>query len=155
MFHGGINIRNYRKIFIFLGILILILLNYFVVFPYLLVGSPEPLFYIDNNDLQNHEVTVEVFDSYNESIFKGTYELAPDEHIAQPKSLWLLLRWSMPWSKGKYIYFAEGEYEFKVILDSETTDTCRTLPHVWSSVVIDIDKTNNADSPMRIGVITV
>lgn len=61
----------------------------------------------------------------------------------------------MPWSKGKYTYFAEGEYEFKVILNGETTDTCRTLPHAWSSVVIRINKTNNSDSPMRIGVITV
>ena len=153
--YGGINIKKYQKISIFLGILILILLSYFIVFPFLLVGPPEPLFYINNNDLQSHEVTVEVFDSHNETIFIEKYELDPEEHIAQPKSLWLLLRWSMPWSKGKYTYWAEGEYEFKAILDDEIVDTCRTLPHSWSSVVIDIDKTDNSNSPMSIGVVTV
>lgn len=133
----------------------MVLLSYFVIFPYLLVGSPTPLFYIDNTDLQSHEVIVEVFDSHNESVFKEQYELAPEEHIAQPKSLWLLLRWSMPWSKGKDMYSTEGEYEFKVILDGEIEDTCRTLPTAWSSVLIDTDKTNNYDSLMRIRVITV
>jgi hypothetical protein len=115
-------------------------LNYFFVFPFLLVGPPEPLFYIYNNDLQSHEVIVEVFDSHNESVLKEKYELAPEEQIAQPKSLWLLLRWSMPWSKGKYTYWAEGEYELKAILDGKITDTYRTLPHLWNSVVIDIVK---------------
>lgn len=150
-FYGGINIKTYQKIFIFLGILILILLSYFVVFPFLLVGSPTSLFYISNEDLQSHEVTVEVFDPHKESIFRETYELAPEEQIWQPKPMWLIFRWLMPWSERG----AEGKYEFKVILDGKTTDTCRTLPHPWSSVTIDINKTNNSDSPMRIGVITV
>ncbi|WP_052722715.1 MULTISPECIES: hypothetical protein [unclassified Methanosarcina] len=154
-FYGGINIKNYRKILIFLGILILILLSYFVVFPFLLVGPPAPLFYVYNNDLQSHEITVEVFDSYNESIFKETYELAPEEHIAQPKSSWLLLRWSMPWSKGKYTYWAEGVYEFKVSLDNEITDNCRILPHPWNSVVIDIDEVKDSNSPISMGIVTV
>lgn len=152
---GGINIKNYLKIFVLLGTLILILLSYFVVFPYLLVGPPTPLFDVYNNDLQNHEVAVEVFDSYNESIFKETYELAPEEHIAQPKSIWLLLRWSMPWSKGEYTYWAEGEYEFKVILDGEITDSYKTLPHPWNSVIIDIDEANDSGSQICIKGITV
>lgn len=155
IFYGGINIKSYHKILIFSGTLVLILLSYFVVFPFLLVGPPTSLFYIENNDLQNHEVTVEVFDSHNESVFKESYELAPGGRIAQPKSLWLLIRWSMPLSKGKYTYWAEGEYEFKVNLDGEIKDTCRTLLHPWSSVVIDINKANTSDSPMFIGVITV
>jgi hypothetical protein len=61
----------------------------------------------------------------------------------------------MPWSRGRYTDYAEGEYEFKVILDGEITGTCRTLPHVWSYVVIDINKKNNSDSQMRIVVVTV
>ncbi len=53
-----------------------------------------------NNDLQTHEVTVEVFGSHNESVFKEKYELAPKEYIVQPKSSCLLLQWLMPWPKG-------------------------------------------------------
>jgi len=133
----------------------LILLNYFFVFPFLFVGPPTPLFYINNNDIQSHGVTVEVFDSHKESVFKEKYELASKEHIAQPKSLWLLLRWSMPWSKGKYTYWAEGEYEFKVVLDGKITDTYRTVPHPWNSAVVDIDEVNDSNSQMCIREITV
>lgn len=154
-FDGGIKIKNHQKLVIFSGSFILILLSYFVFFPILLVGFPTPLFIINNNDLQSHEVTVEVFDSHNKSILKETYELAPEEHVSQHKSLWLLFRWSMPWSKGEYMYWAEGEYEFKVTLDRNITDTCRTLPHAWSSVDIDINKANTSSYPMDIGVITV
>lgn len=131
------------------------MLSYFVVFPLLLVGSPTPLFYINNNDLQNHEAIVEVFDSYNESIFKQNYELNSNEQIVQPKSLWLLLRWSMPWSKGEYTFWAEGDYEFKVILDNNITDTYKTIPHAWNSVIIDINEKNNLNNIISIGEITV
>lgn len=155
MFLGGINIKNRQKILIFSGVLILILLSHFIVFPFLLVGSPTSFFEIYNNDLQTHEVTIEVLNSYNESVLKETYKLAPEEHIAQPKSLWLLLKWSMPWSKGEYTYWAEGEYEFKVILDNEITDIYRTVPYAWNSVVIDIDKGNNSISRICIGEIMV
>lgn len=147
----GANIKKLSKISIFLGILVLILLNYFFVFPFLLAGPPTPLFYIDNNDLQSHEVTVEVFDSHNESVFKEKYELAPKEHIEQPKSLWLLLQRLMPWSEQG----EKGNYEFKVILDSKITDTCRMLPHPLTSVVIYIDEKNDSQSPMSVRVITV
>ena len=150
-FYGGINIKNYQKIFIFLGILLFILLSCFIVLPFLLAGPPTPLFYIDNNDPQSHELTVEVFDSHNESVFKDKYELAPKEHIEQPKSLWLLLQRSMPWpEQGE-----KGNYEFKVILDSNITDTCRTLPHPLTSVVIYVDEKNGSQSPMSMRVITV
>lgn len=121
----------------------------------MLVGPPEPLFYLNNNDPQTHEVIVEVFDSHDKSVFKERYELAPEKHISQPKSLWLLLRWSMPWSKGKYTCWAEGEYEFKVTLDDEISDTYKTLPHPWNSVVIDIAETNDSNSQMYIKEITV
>ncbi|WP_157860090.1 hypothetical protein [Methanosarcina acetivorans] len=44
----------------------------------------------------------------------------------------------MPWSEGKYTYWAEGEYEFKVIFEGEITDTYGTLPHPWNSVIIEL-----------------
>lgn len=81
IFYGGINIKIYHKILIFSGTLVLILLSYFVVFSFLLVGPPTSLFYIENNDFQSHEVTVEVFDSHSESVFKESYELAPGGRI--------------------------------------------------------------------------
>lgn len=61
----------------------------------------------------------------------------------------------MPWSKGKYTYWAEGEYEFKVILDGEITDTYRTVPHPWNSVIIDIGEVNDSDSQICITEIIV
>lgn len=119
-----------------------------------MIGPPAPLFYVYNN-LQSHEVTVEVFDSHNESVFKKTYEPAPEERIVQSKSLWLLLRWSITWSKGKYTYWAEGEYESKVILDKEITGNCRILLHPWNSAVINIDEMKDSNSPISMGIVTV
>jgi hypothetical protein len=129
----------------------LTLLSYFIVSPFLLLGFPTPLYYINNEDLQSHEVTVEVFDSHNESIIKETHELAPEEHISQPKPLWLLLRWSMPWSKGKYIYWSEGVYEFEVILDGEIEGGVGTLLHPWICEGIYI----NTSSPAQIRIESV
>lgn len=128
--------------------MILTLLSYFIVFPFLLLGSPTPLYYVDNEDHQSHEVTVEVFDSHNKSIIKETHKLAPEEHISQPKPLWLLLRWSMPWSKGKYIYWSEGVYEFKVILDGEIAGGAGTLLNPWICEGVYI----NTSSPAHVRI---
>ena len=125
----------------------LILLNYFVVFPYLLVGSPEPLFYIHNNDLQNHEVTVEVFDSYNESIFKETYELSPEEHILRPKPSWLLLK----------LYFLPGDkekYTVKVTSYDNLTETRLVEFQLWNTVHVELYN-HEAETPIAINVTTV
>jgi hypothetical protein len=119
----------------------------------LLLGPPTSLFYIDNEDLQSHEVTVEVFDSHNESIFKETYELAPEARISQPKPVWLILQWSMPWSKGKYIYWSKGAYKFKIILDGETEGSLGALLHPWVSVDININ--SNSSSLVKIQMDTV
>jgi hypothetical protein len=61
----------------------------------------------------------------------------------------------MPWSKGKYTYWAEGEYEFKAVLDGKITDTYRTVSHPWNSAVVDIDEVNDSNSQMCIREITV
>lgn len=126
------------------------MLSYFIL-PFLVLGAPTPLYSIDNDNPESHEVTVEVLDSHNESVFEETYELAPKEHVSQPKPLWLLLRWATPWSKGRYIYWSEGVYEFKVILDGETEGSLGALLHPWVSVDIDI----NSSSPVKIEINSV
>lgn len=129
------------------------MLSYFVVLPFLVLGAPTPLFSIYNGDPESHEVIVEVLDSHDESIFKETYELVPEAHVSQPKPVWLILQWSMPWSKGKYIYWSEGAYKFKVILDGETEGSLGALLHPWVSVDININ--SNSSNLVKIQMDTV
>jgi hypothetical protein len=85
------NGRN--KILIGAGIVLLLLVGFYFIFPFYLVGPPLPLLSLENGDVINHEVVIEIFDRNNKSIFKETYELDPKEELRYPRPFLLKFRW--------------------------------------------------------------
>ena len=85
-----------------------------------------PLYYIENEDVNNHEVVVEIFDSHNKSILKETHKLSPKESVEYPKPFLPKLTWP------------EEEYIFKITLDSEVTETYETEIYPWLMVAIHL-----------------
>jgi hypothetical protein len=72
-------------------------------------GPIEPLrFSVHNNDVNEHNITVEIFDSDNKCIFKERYNLDPEEEVGSPK-----------------ITKKRGEYTIKGTLDGKITRTYR------------------------------
>jgi len=113
------------KIFLGIGAVLVIAIGFFVIFPYLLVGPPLPLLSIENKDINNeHEVVVEIFNSNNQSIFKKTVLLSPNEEISYPKPLWLKL----PWTRG--------EYTFKITMDDTYRLPFMTEIYPWVEIHI-------------------
>lgn len=116
---------------------------------------PCPLFFrvapsffsIDNEDVNEHEAVIEIFDSTNESIFNKMYELSPEEHISQPKPLWLLLQLSFPPGDKE-------NYKVKVTLDNNITETRLIEFELWNTVDVKLYN-HEAEMPIAIGVITV
>ena len=98
---------------ILIGIVIAILvamIGFYIYFPILTAGPIGALqFDLHNNDTNEHNITVEVFDSKNKSIFKETYELDPKERASTPG-----------------ITKRREEYMFKVTVDDEITRTAKT-----------------------------
>lgn len=139
--------RVRTKILIGIGIVALIAIGFFVIFPYFLVCPPLPLFSIENRDGNNeHGVVVEIFDSDNQSIFKKTVVLGPKEEICYPKPYWLKLTWS------------RGEYTFKVTVDDTITETCKTEVYPWLEVLIYLytkDPLSGEISPITIARVVV
>lgn len=95
--------KTRNKILIGTGIAALVaVIGFYIYTPLLIFGPIEPLhFSIHNNDVDRHNIAVEVFDSGNKSIFKETYELVPKERTDSPeitkkrgniclKSLWMI-----------------------------------------------------------------
>lgn len=118
--------KTRNKILIGVGIVVLLVVGFYVIFPFYLVGPPLPLYYIENEDVNNHEVVVEIFDSHNKSIFKETHKLSPKESVEYPKPFLLKLTWP------------EEEYIFKISLDSEVTETYETEIYPWLMVAIHL-----------------
>jgi len=116
--------KTRNKIFIGVGIVALLAVGFYVIFPFYLVGSPLPLYYIENEDVNNHEVVIEIFDSHNKSILKETHKLSPKESVEYPKLFLPKL--------------TEEEYIFKITLDSEVTETYETEIYPWLMVAIHL-----------------
>ncbi|MEA1999240.1 MAG: hypothetical protein U9N61_07960 [Euryarchaeota archaeon] len=86
------------------------IISFYIYFPILLAGPIGPLqFDLHNNDTNEHNITVEVFDYKNKSIFKETYELGSKEEASTP-----------------VITKRRGEYVFNVTVDDEITRTSKT-----------------------------
>ncbi|MDY0386055.1 MAG: hypothetical protein RBT65_02785 [Methanolobus sp.] len=106
------------------GVVILLLIGFYIysIFPYLLYGSLFPLYEISNYDDVQHEVVVEVFGVYNQSIVKEKYSVGPSTAASYPKTFWFRFnRWT--------------DYRFEVTLDGEVVRTyegkATNFNHVW------------------------
>ena len=116
-----------NKILIGAGIVLLLAVGFYFIFPFYLVGPPLPLLSLKNGDVNNHEVVIEIFDQNNKSIFKETYELAPKEEIRYPRPFLLKFRWLK-------------ECTLNVTVDNNTTKMYKTDVYPWKEFGIFIDK---------------
>ncbi|RKY40607.1 MAG: hypothetical protein DRP85_08270 [Candidatus Makaraimicrobium thalassicum] len=115
------------KILTGVGIVVLLVVGFYVIFPFYLAGPPLPLFSLKNGDVSNHEVVIEIFDHHNKSIFKETFELDPKEEIRYPRPFLLKFRWLK-------------ECTLKVTVDNNTTKMCETDVYSWKEFHITIGK---------------
>ncbi|AKB35009.1 hypothetical protein MSSAC_0419 [Methanosarcina siciliae C2J] len=93
-------------------VLVFLLSGFYIysTFSYILFGSLHPLYSIHNKDDTQHEVIVEVFGVYNQSITKEEYSVRSGSMADYPKTFWFKFnRWT--------------DYRFEVTLDNETVRT--------------------------------
>jgi len=128
-----------KKTVVVLGALTILILGLYIASPFVQKAlcyphdDTLPLFIIQNQDLNDHEAVVEVFDSHNRSILKETYLLYPKTSAAYPRPFRFKIdRWS--------------EYTFKVTLDDEITETYTTKTHLLSVVSIILDYGGDVNS---------
>lgn len=135
--------QNYKKLLLFLLFIPLAAIAGYYLLTFLLVGpADENFFELENHDLGTHEVSVEILNSHNESVFKESYKLLPDESVSRTKPFNL---------KNS---FDQKKYTFKVVLDNGVAEEKTSISlHRWSTAIIDIYWDN--ETPIMIGVITV
>jgi len=135
--------RNFGKIIL---LLLIILVAAFVGYNVLifLLGGPalDNFFELTNRDSGTHEISVEIFDSDNESVFKESYKLYPNESVSKAKPF--NLRSS----------FESKEYTFRIILDNGfAEETTSVSLNRWSTATIDIYWDH--ETPIIIGITAV
>jgi hypothetical protein len=122
--------KTISKVLIGIGIVALISMLGFYIFleslsPGGVFGYIEPLrFSIFNGDENKHDITVEIFDSNNKTIFSEIYSLEPRGSIQSP-----------------VITEKRGKYMFKVTLDNNITRTHKTSVsegHIGVSIIIQL-----------------
>lgn len=102
--------------------------------------SLDPLkFSLTNGDKETHEISVELLDFYNRSIFKQTYVANPGDEISSPK-----------------IEAELGIYRYEIILDKELSyeQTVRAdyAAELGSSEKLFIYITNDPENPVTFGI---
>lgn len=102
--------------------------------------SLDPLgFTLTNNDKEIHEVYIELFDFYNQSIFKRTYTVNPGDKIFSPK-----------------INVEPGIYRYDIFQDNEfiCEETVRAdyAAGLGSSEKLHINLIDHPEYPMEIGI---
>jgi hypothetical protein len=102
--------------------------------------SLDPLeFSLSNNDKETHEVCIELFDFYNQSIFKQIYTMDPGDKVFSPK-----------------INAEPGLYRYEIILDNEFADEqivrADYATNLCSSEKLYINLIDHPEYPMEIGI---
>lgn len=139
---------NRNKIIRNVGIISLVIiwgcLSFFVIFPMILL-PPYPTFLVGiyNFDDIDHTVTVEIFDSENNSIFYESFVAKPDISIRIDRGF----DWC-PKNRLWWLSSDEGSYTFYVTLDDTYNISHFTELHPSISVDIDIYL---RDIPLQVG----
>lgn len=97
--------------------------------------SEYTLYIINNQGSINHEVTVELFDSKNTSIFSESYMLAPDEQIKSESNVGLADR-----------------TRIEVTLDNNTTETEVVLGDLSDIAILSIDIDAHHDDSLDLSI---
>lgn len=99
--------------------------------------SLDPLeFSLRNNDKKSHEINIELFDFYNNSVFKENYTMNPEDEIFSPE-----------------ITVEPGYYRYKIILDIEftfeQTVTASYAANLGGSEKLHINIIDDPDNPIE------
>ncbi len=102
--------------------------------------SLDPLqFFLSNSDKEAHEVRIELFDFYNESVFNGTYSLNPGDEVASPE-----------------INVELGYYRYEITLDGQPPFEQKVRADyasgLCSSEKLHINLIDHPEYPMEIGI---
>ncbi|MDW5549651.1 hypothetical protein [Methanosarcina sp.] len=99
--------------------------------------SLDPLeFSLRNSDKKSHEINIELFDFYNNSVFKENYAMNPEDEIFSPE-----------------ITVEPGYYRYKIILDNKFTFeqrvTASYAANLGGSEKLHINIIDNPDNPIE------
>ncbi|MDF1532082.1 MAG: hypothetical protein P1P72_07185 [ANME-2 cluster archaeon] len=125
--------RN-KKIIICAGIVVIGLI--IIIYTPLLMYKPLE-FYIYNEDVEKHEVTVVIFDTDGKLIFNETYMSSPGIPI-----------------NSKKVVDKRGDYLFKVRLDDNITDTIKSEKEFGRVNIYLYGYDSGKNVPIRIGQFT-
>ncbi|WP_243685135.1 hypothetical protein [Methanosarcina barkeri] len=122
--------QNIRKILLILLIIPIVAIVGYYALIFILGGPALPNFFeLNNHDAGTHEVSVEILNSHNESIFKESYRLHPEESVSRTKPFNL---------KNS---FEQKKYTFKVVLDNgvaeeKNLDIFASLEHSYYKFIL-------------------
>lgn len=136
-----------RKKTVLLTIIVIILFAYFffLIFPFVFVGSPTPLFYIQNEDSLSHNVSVEIFDEQNVSVFKTSYFLEVNESVHVSREV----RWYFPFP-SHFITWSDGVFTFHFTVDNNVSNQITRNINQYESVSVDIKSSENQSERFEI-----
>jgi len=137
----------FRKKAVLITIIVIILFAYFLflVFPLVLVGSPTALFYIQNENSFSHNVSIEIFDEQNVSVFNTSYLLEVNESVHVDREI----RWYFPFP-STFVTWSDGVYTFHFTVDNNASNQITRDINQYESISADIESSENQSESVDI-----
>jgi len=141
-----------KKIFIIVFVILLGLYLFYLYFPLMLVGPVMSVYYIDNNDSIAHDVTVEIFDEHNVSVYKKSYLLGSNKSVDLDREV----QWWFPFP-SKFITWNDGVYTFNFTVDYNYSKEITLNVTQYETISVDVFEMEPPDVfvPIRIRIATV
>jgi hypothetical protein len=145
-----------KKIKIIFLTLLLFFIGYylfFLVFPIIFIGPPMSIYDIRNMDSITHNVSVEIFDSNNNSMYLKTYMIQPDRGVEFERQI----NWFIP-IIDEFITWSHGTYTFRFSVDNNFSRDITAPVRTWQTVDVWVYYQGPQDIeviPIEIKIVTV
>jgi ABC-type dipeptide/oligopeptide/nickel transport system permease component len=136
------------KKILFIIVVVIIGLYLFLQFtPFIIVGPPCPVYYIGNEDVIPHNITVEIFDEKNISVFSKYYTIESDSNIRFDREL----QYNFPFP-SKIVTWYDGKYTFNFTVDNNSSNEITRDINQYMSVTAIIKPSSNEDDEIVIDI---
>jgi len=136
-----------KKISIVVLVILLGLYFFYLYFPIMLVGAPGPLYYIRYNDTIPHNLTVEIFDENNISVFMNNYTIKSDTNIRFNREL----QWFLPFP-STFVTWYDGMYTFNFTVDNNISNEITIDINQYMTVAVEIKPSINNEEKVDIEI---
>ncbi len=146
--------KKNKLIIVIISLIAIVVYLFYLTFPLAIVGTPAPLYTINNKDTASHHIQIQIIKKNNGIVFQKNYTIPPNTSVRYDRAI----NWHSPFP-SHFIEWSNGDVlTFHFLLDDTISENITNRAYQYETILVDLysrEKNNTQESPIKINIISV